>query len=79
MVSGDVNATDRFLNRRYLQAFPRGSPVNDLARLSRLYYLVQHHALNGDLRYSGPWWYLAWALLRLRLHWLLRLQLVCLS
>ena len=40
MVSGDVNATDWFLNRRYLQAFPRRSPVNDLARLSRLYYPV---------------------------------------
>jgi hypothetical protein len=59
MASGDVDATDRLLDWRYLQAFPRRSPVNDLARHSFLHYPVQHHALPGDFWLSGLWWYLA--------------------
>ena len=79
MASGDVDATDRLLDRWYLQAFPRRSPVNDLARQSRLRFPVQHHALPGDRRYSGTWWYLARTLLHLRFYWLLLLQSVSLS
>jgi hypothetical protein len=79
MASGDVDAINRFLYRRYLQAFPRLSPVNDLAQHPRPNFPVQHYALSRNLRYSGAWWYLAWTLLLLRFYWLLLLQSVSLS
>ena len=76
MAPGDIDPTDRFLYRWYLQAFPRRSPVNDLARISRLCVPVQHYALPGYHWYSGNWWSLARTLLRLHLYWLLPLQSV---
>ena len=78
MASGDVDATDRLLDRWYLQAFPCRSPVNDLAHPARQHVPVQHYALPSDDRRSGTWWYLAGALLHLRFCWLLLLQSVSL-
>ena len=76
MAPGDIYATDRFLYRWYLQAFPRRSPVNDLARIPRLNVPVQHYAFPGDHWYSGTWGRLAQTLLCLHLCWLLLLQSV---
>ena len=78
MASGDVNANDRFLDRWRLQAYPRLSPVNDLALRSRLSFHVQCYALPGDHRLAGTWWYLARTFLHLRFYWLLLLQSVSL-
>ena len=71
MAPGHVDPVDWLLDWWYLQAFPRFSSLNDLARQSRHRRPLQHLARPRDRRYSGSWWYLPRALLPIclcRLH-----------
>jgi len=73
MAVGHGDPTDRLLNWRGLQTFPRLAAVYDLARKPRHICPLQHLAFSGDLRCQGLRWYFPRAFLRLRF---LRLHLI---
>jgi hypothetical protein len=74
MAPRHVDPTDRLLDWRHLQAIPRRTAIDDLARQSGHLRDIQHHTRQGDSRYSGLRWYFPRPFLHLRFCRLLLLQ-----